>query len=337
MANIKNLLKESIIDVKRLKEASAQTTKDMLLSQITEDVKRKLYQDNYQDQQEVFTEQQDNDIQDIMEQSDQELLDDDQIMQQVQEQDLQMMDEQEIDDLIEQLQNNIINDEQEMVHESQIESIIAQLQNDIIQEQDDMLDDNEEDTIQQSQIDSLISQLQDQIQEQQSAYTEDVMNQQFPQDDDDQEILERIRQIIQNDQDIQLEESDELERLKAQNRQLRRYHRQVSRHISQTKNIKLRGQYAKKVFDRYQLTENQKVRILQNFDRASSQRQIKLVYTTLMQGFKTKNTNKQTSRRNFASNRTGSTRSRISQNLEYKDIDQSVQNVRQIFQRKVGL
>lgn len=334
MANIKNLLKESIIDVKRLKEASAQTTKDMLLSQITEDVKRKLYQDNYQDQQEVFTEQWDNDIQDIMEQSDQELLDDDQIMQQVQEQDLQMMDEQEIDDLIEQLQNNIMQEEQEMVHESQIESIIAQLQNDIIQEQDDMIDD---DTIQQSQIDSLISQLQGQIQEQQSAYTEDVMNQQFPQDDDDQEILERIRQIIQSDQDIQLEESDELERLKAQNRQLRNYHRQVSRHISQTKNIKLRGQYAKKVFDRYQLTENQKVRILQNFDRASSQRQIKLVYTTLMQGFMIKNTNKQTSRRNFASNRTGSTRSRISQNLEYKDIDQSVQNVRQIFQRKVGL
>jgi hypothetical protein len=72
--------------------------------------------------------------------------------------------------------------------------------------------------------------------------------------------------------------------------------------------------FSNKLFRSYSLTESQKVTVIENFDRAGSLREVKLVYATLAESFKgrsmktPKSTKKSSLKESFASKPQASTR-----------------------------
>ncbi|HON96851.1 MAG TPA: hypothetical protein P5301_00445 [Bacteroidales bacterium] len=65
-----------------------------------------------------------------------------------------------------------------------------------------------------------------------------------------------------------------------------------------------------KLFDEFPLNKRQKISILENFDRANNEKEIRLVYHALREGFNTKNNKKKYF--GFASSKIRSTRSKRS-------------------------
>lgn len=66
--------------------------------------------------------------------------------------------------------------------------------------------------------------------------------------------------------------------------------------------------FSSKIFKKYSLSENQKYTVIENFDRASSLREVKLVYATLCEAIKSSKTNVKPIKESFASKPIGSTR-----------------------------
>jgi hypothetical protein len=65
--------------------------------------------------------------------------------------------------------------------------------------------------------------------------------------------------------------------------------------------------YSNKLFKAYDLNERQKMKVIENFDRANNMREVKLVYTTLTESFKSPNV-KKVVKESFASKPVGSTK-----------------------------
>lgn len=66
--------------------------------------------------------------------------------------------------------------------------------------------------------------------------------------------------------------------------------------------------FSNKIFKKYSLTESQKYTVIENFDRASSLREVKLVYATLCEAIKSTKTNVKPIKESFASKPVASTR-----------------------------
>lgn len=66
--------------------------------------------------------------------------------------------------------------------------------------------------------------------------------------------------------------------------------------------------FSNKLFKKHSLTENQKITVIENFDRASSLREVKLVYATLSEALKSSKTNIKPLKESFASKPIASTR-----------------------------
>ena len=66
--------------------------------------------------------------------------------------------------------------------------------------------------------------------------------------------------------------------------------------------------FTNKIFKKHALSENQKITVIENFDRASSLREVKLVFATLSEALKSAKTNIKPLKESFASKPTASTR-----------------------------
>jgi hypothetical protein len=59
--------------------------------------------------------------------------------------------------------------------------------------------------------------------------------------------------------------------------------------------------YTNKLFRNFELSENQKMKVIENFDRAGNTREVKLVFTTLAESFKKPTTKKRVVKESYAS------------------------------------
>ena len=320
---IKNLLRESIVEVKKLKEASTMNTKDLLLKKISEDLKKRLTENEFdqQDEDDDFIE--DEIVEDEMVDDDDDILNDD------------MMSE-----------GDEFDQEQEIVSMEQADDILGDLQNEETPNEDQEVYDEE--------LDDIIEELQNQDDE--GAITDDILDSTdddlVPAEDDnfDQELVEKIRQILESQQDElqdgeqEIVQGETLDDLKTENKKLKKQNLQYKKHlmtlkkdINQTRCLQLKGRYVLKLFEKFNLSKPQKMKIVENFDRANSERQIKLVYATLMEGLSTKKVKKsKVSPRssNYASSKMNSTRSKtnIKESLDSNEIA-----VSEIFKRRINL
>ena len=296
---IHNLLRESILEAKKLKQVSAESTKDRLLEELTSDLKRKIRQQD-KDQNIPL----DDDDDEITEQE-QEFNDD-------------------LDDQIQEAINDLQNDdEQSMVNQQddqEIQDIITELEDQ--QELDQPITEDEDEEDDQALIERITSILESQDEEQEETVTEE-------------QDIQGIQQIIPDDQVVESFRK-KVKQLTSENKKYKNYLQKINQQLNEAKCLQMKGNYAIKLFNKFNLTKNQKMAIIENFDRAKNEREIKLVYATLFQGLKDINTKKRIrGTRPVVSSKIKSTKSRVRQNRDI--IDDDYQSISEIFRRKVGI
>lgn len=300
MAKIKNLLKESIVQAKKLKQSSALVTKDRLLSKISQDLKKRLTEDE-------------ENVEDDFIQEDEEIITDD----------LPVDDE--------------ISTEDEVVTEE--DDFIPTEEDD--DEDDEMLETDD------VELDDIIEELQAENEEEQ-AYTQTALEQEDEEipiegQTEDEELMQKIRQILESQEDEDSEEvieqfqenlRTECNKLRRENRQYKKHFEAIKQEMNETKCLNLKGNYALKIFEKFNLTKAQKMTVIENFDRARNERQIKLIFATLCEGLRgagKKSTKKVSSP---ISNKIKSTKS-LKENIN--KIDEEELAVASLFRRRAGI
>lgn len=325
---IRNLLRESILEAKKLKQASAESTKDRLLEKLTSDLKRKLRQ---QDQDEDIL----LDDEGMTEQE--QILDDEEIF----EQDQFDADQEIADDLDDQIQEAIDdlqnNEEQPVIEQQQqtdqeIQDIITELEAEQeqqpIMEEDEDDDDDDDDQALIERIKSILENQGDQEEEEWENVVTEEQNTQGTEVSPSQQIVP----------DVQVIESfrKKVKQLTSENRKYRNSLQKINQQLNETKCLQMKGNYAIKLFNKFNLNKNQKMAIIENFDRAKNEREIKLVYATLFQGLKDTNAKKPIiGKKPVVSSKIKSTKSKVRQSRDI--IENDYQPISEIFRRKVGI
>ena len=183
---------------------------------------------------------------------------------------------------------------------------------------------------------------------------------------DDEELMERIREILESEQeqipsdqskDEVIDECGEQEmnkvpqeviqsfkkkvrQLTRQNLQYKKAITAIKKELNETKCLQLKGKYALNIFNKFNLTKAQKMKIIENFDRAKNEREIKLVYATLMQGLNspsTKKSQKTPASKAGASRKINSTKTNIKENRDLTETQNSLDAVARVFKKRAGI
>ena len=156
-------------------------------------------------------------------------------------------------------------DEMEDEGDLDLESIIRELEEDLNEEEEEdageegmMKEEEEEPEAMEEDIDSII---------------EAILG-----EEDEEEMEEQVADEAGDDGDGMLPEAAELEEAYATINQLRGVLQEVN-----LLNAKLL--YTNKLFRNFELSENQKMKVIENFDRAGNTREVKLVFSTLAESF----------------------------------------------------
>ncbi len=155
-------------------------------------------------------------------------------------------------------------DEMEDEGDLDLESIIRELEEDLNEEEEEageegmMKEEEEEPEAMEEDIDSII---------------EAILG-----EEEEDEMEEQVADEAGDDGDGMLPEAAELEEAYATINQLRGVLQEVN-----LLNAKLL--YTNKLFRNFELSENQKMKVIENFDRAGNTREVKLVFSTLAESF----------------------------------------------------
>jgi hypothetical protein len=77
--------------------------------------------------------------------------------------------------------------------------------------------------------------------------------------------------------------------------------RQLKSIINEVNLLNAKLLYTNKLFRNFELSENQKMKVIENFDRAGNTREVKLVFSTLAESFKRPTTKKRVVKESYAS------------------------------------
>ena len=116
--------------------------------------------------------------------------------------------------------------------------------------------------------------------------------------DEDINIDEIIRSLREEDEDQELpeekeeEEEEEGAEVKADLDEAYNVIRFLKSKINEVNLLNAKLLYSNKLFRNFSLNEGQKMKVIENFDRAFTLREVKLVYSTLAEGFKMPSTRK---------------------------------------------
>lgn len=313
---IKNLLSQSIFQAKKLKEVSAEVVKDNLLSELTKGLKKRIRQgqqempieDEVQDQ--ILQGQEEQDLlapweQEIpMTEEEQQMLTDDQ------EIPTQQNDE-ELDDIIQELQDE---GDQEATQEIPAEGEQEQVEDDDLMQRIREILESEQEQFATDQIPA------------EQEVVEECGDGEYPQDKIPAEVVQSFKKKVRQ--------------LTRENLKYKKSLHLINEQLNETKCLQLKGKYALNLFNKFNLTRPQKMKIIQNFDRAQNEREIKLVYATLMQGLNspsTKKTERTPASKAGASKKINSTKTRIKENRDITDNQNSLETVARIFKKRAGI
>ena len=139
---------------------------------------------------------------------------------------------------------------------------------------------------------------------------EGYMSEEDPMMDDDmmeEGDIDTIIEAILREEDGVEEPADEVEDLKAEVEEKEEQLKEAYRTVRQLKSIinevnllNAKLLYTNKLFRNFELNEGQKMKVIENFDRAGTTREVKLVFTTLAESFK-RPTKKRVVRESYAS------------------------------------
>ena len=128
-------------------------------------------------------------------------------------------------------------------------------------------------------------------------------------EDEDIDINEIIRSLREEDESEEKEEVMEAEEEDSKEDLEEAYNviRFLKGKINEVNLLNAKLLYSNKLFRNFSLNEGQKMKVIENFDRAHNLREVKLVYSTLAEGFKMPST-KKVVKESFASKPVASTK-----------------------------
>lgn len=142
----------------------------------------------------------------------------------------------------------------------------------------------------------------------------------MPEDDESHDLMgESIDDIIEailREEDVDGEHMDEpmdegydeeKEEMKQDLEEAYRTVHQLKSIINEVNLLNAKLLYTNKLFRNFELSENQKMKVIENFDRAGNTREVKLVFTTLAESFKRPVTKKRIVKESYASKPTATT------------------------------
>lgn len=146
-------------------------------------------------------------------------------------------------------------------------------------------------------------------------YYEEEMDEMDMSDDDN---IDEIIESILREADDTAEEKDatpemvaemeaEMEKKDSELQEAYRTVKQLKSIINEVNLLNAKLLYTNKLFRNFELSENQKMKVIENFDRAGNPREVKLVFTTLAESFKRPTTKKRVVRESAASRPTRTT------------------------------
>jgi len=127
-------------------------------------------------------------------------------------------------------------------------------------------------------------------------------------EDEDIDINEIIRSLREEDEEEMHEEEEEMhDKSSEELEEAYNVIRFLKGKINEVNLLNAKLLYSNKLFRNFTLNESQKMKVIENFDRAYSLREVKLVYSTLAESFKMPST-KKIVKESFASKPVGSTK-----------------------------
>jgi len=128
--------------------------------------------------------------------------------------------------------------------------------------------------------------------------------------DDEIDIQEVIRALREEDEEPVKEAEDEEKKEMEENLQeAYKVIKFLRSKINEVNLLNAKLLYSNKLFRTYSLNESQKLKVIENFDRAQNLREVKLLYTALAENFTgTKNNTKKVVKESFASKPVASTK-----------------------------
>ena len=126
--------------------------------------------------------------------------------------------------------------------------------------------------------------------------------------DDIDEIIESIlREEEGTEEEPEAKEDDEVEAVKEELEEAYRTVKKLTSIINEVNLLNAKLLYTNKLFRNFELTEGQKMKVIENFDRSINTREVKLVFTTLAESFKKPATKKRVVKESYASKATATT------------------------------
>jgi len=128
-------------------------------------------------------------------------------------------------------------------------------------------------------------------------------------DEEEVDIKEVLRALREEEEEEKVEEAEEEKEKEVAESKLREAYAVISFLRSKINEVNLLNSkllFSNKLFRKHSLSEKQKMTVIENFDRASSLREVKLVFATLSESFRT--TKVKQLKESFASKPTASTR-----------------------------
>jgi hypothetical protein len=125
--------------------------------------------------------------------------------------------------------------------------------------------------------------------------------------DEEIDIQEVIRALREEDEEPMKEADAEKEEMEENLQEAYKVIKFLRSKINEVNLLNAKLLYSNKLFRTYSLNESQKLKVIENFDRAQNLREVKLLFTALAENF-TGNRNKKAIKESFASKPVGSTK-----------------------------
>ena len=305
-----DLLKEAIADAKAVRETALQNAKMALEEAFTPHLKSMLSAKLAEDD----IEEDDNPFADDEEEDEEEEAEDMARSHYREDDDEEIGDEEEIE-----------SDDEEEVEESEIIEIDGVKYAPIVSEEDEEEEIDSDEEVEESEeldLEAVIKELEQEIAEADDSDDEDLTE--GPKEDEEEKVSEEVEEITEEeDEDDEVkEEVDEQSTPESEEdtevhesvddiqAELKEYKEAVTflrdkLHEVNILNAKLL--YTNRLFKEFALSNDQKLKIVETFDRAQTTREIKLVYSILAESYTDNGSSKKTEIKEFASKKAGNT------------------------------
>ena len=191
-------------------------------------------------------------------------------------------------------------EDNDMDEELDLEAVLKELETEAMHDEDEddveerMKDEDEDDKVDENDVSSGIGKA-DNAHDKKSGDTTGIGNadkakhtESIDESDEDLNLDEVLAALTEDDEEVETEEIDEVSKLQSELAEHRDVVKYLRGKLNEVNLLNAKLLFTNKLFRAYGLSNDQKMKVVETFDRATNLREVKLVYSTLAESFGTK-------------------------------------------------